>query len=118
MSEPQTDPTLVARCGLYCGACRSFLKGKCPGCRENTKASWCRIRSCCGDLGIPTCAQCPQVSDPMGCTKFNNFISKVFGFVFRSDRGACIRQIKELGLEGHAARMAASRSQTIRKGRA
>lgn len=118
MPESQADPRLVAHCGLYCGACRSYLKGKCPGCHGNTKATWCQVRSCCTQLGIATCAQCPNLSDPMECKKFNNFVSKVFGFVFRSDRGACIRQIKELGLEGHAARMAASHSQTIRKGRA
>ena len=28
----------VAACGLYCGACRKFVKGQCPGCKANTKA--------------------------------------------------------------------------------
>lgn len=37
----------VAYCGLYCGACKSHRKGKCPGCRENSKATWCEIRKCC-----------------------------------------------------------------------
>lgn len=37
------------------------------------------------------------------------------GFVLRSDRAACIDQIKRLGLEGHATTMAAARSQTIRR---
>mgnify|MGYP001174253203 CR=1 FL=1 len=38
---------LVAYCGLYCGQCTKYLKGKCPGCKENEKASWCKTRSCC-----------------------------------------------------------------------
>ena len=25
----------IAACGLYCGACRKFLIGKCPGCKHN-----------------------------------------------------------------------------------
>lgn len=33
------DEKLVAACGLYCGACHKFLTGKCPGCKENEKAS-------------------------------------------------------------------------------
>lgn len=34
----------VAYCGLYCGACQSYTKGKCPGCDANEKATWCEIR--------------------------------------------------------------------------
>ena len=37
---------------------------------------------------------------------FNNFISRVFALVMRSDRAGCIDQIKQLGLEGHAVAMA------------
>jgi Helix-turn-helix. len=42
------------------------------------------------------------------CPKFNAFISKVFGFVFRSDRGACIRRIREIGVENFAKEMTES----------
>jgi hypothetical protein len=51
----------------------------------------------------------------MTCRKFNNFMAKVFQVVFRSDRAACIDQIKQLGLEGHARAMAARGSQTIKR---
>ena len=60
MPEIKVDPTLVARCGLYCGACRSYLRGKCKGCSQNVKASWCAIRSCCGERNIATCAECTE----------------------------------------------------------
>jgi hypothetical protein len=30
-----TNPDLVAYCGLYCGACKAYRSGRCPGCRQN-----------------------------------------------------------------------------------
>ena len=34
------NPEKIAFCGLYCGACRQYLKEKCPGCRKNEKAKY------------------------------------------------------------------------------
>lgn len=115
MREITADKSLVAFCGLYCGACGSYLKERCPGCAANNKASWCGIRKCCKGKGILSCAECTDFADAMDCRKFNNLMSKLFGLVFRSDRGACIRQIKESGLEGHARKMASAKVQTIRR---
>ena len=115
MPEIQVDAGLVARCGLYCGACRSYLNGKCKDCAENAKATWCTIRTCCGDMQITTCAECKDFPDARDCNKFDNFVSRLFGLVFRSDRGACIDQIKALGLEGHAKAMAELGRQSIRR---
>ena len=115
MPEIQVDAGLVARCGLYCGACRSYLRGKCQGCSENVKATWCTIRSCCADRQIATCAECVDFSDPRDCKKFDNLMSRLFGLVMRSDRAACIAQVRELGLEGHASAMAALGRQSIRR---
>src|SRR4030066_402126 len=106
MKEIISNPDLVAYCGLYCGACKSYLKDKCPGCHENRKATWCKVRLCCTENQYATCADCRQFTDPLDCGKYNNFISRIFGIVFRSDRAACIRQVREIGLEGHADRMA------------
>ena len=115
MKEIITDKNLVAYCGLYCGACRSYLKGKCLGCHHNEKVTWCKVRSCCIGLGINSCAECKDYSDPMDCIKFNNFISRLVGFVLRSDRRACILQIRDKGLLGHAEDMAFKKRQTIRR---
>jgi hypothetical protein len=115
MKEIAADAKLVARCGLYCGACRAYLKEKCAGCLENHKATWCKVRTCCTDNKFASCADCQEFQDPMSCKKFNNIISKVFGFIFRSDRAACICQIRRLGIEGHAADMAKNKRQTIKK---
>ena len=115
MPEIQVDARLVARCGLYCGACRSYLRGRCQGCSENVKATWCAIRPCCADRQIATCAECADFSDPSECKKFDNLMSRLFGLVMRSDRAACIAQVRELGLEGHASAMAALGRQSIRR---
>ena len=114
--EPIVASTeLVAHCGLYCGACRSYRKGRCKGCHENAKAGWCKVRACCLERDYASCADCAEFADPNDCKLFNNFIARVFGFIFRSDRAACIRQIAKIGLEGHARDMAKNGRQTIRK---
>lgn len=109
------DSKLVAYCGLYCGACRSYLKDTCPGCHKNSKASWCKVRSCCAENNYSSCADCKKFEDPNACKNFNNAFSKVIGFVLRSDRKACIMQIKKLGLDGHAGDMASNKRQTIKR---
>lgn len=108
------DTQLVAYCGLFCGACGKYLRGKCPGCHDNTKASWCAVRSCNIERKLSSCAECSEFPDVKQCRKFNNAISKVFGFLFRSDRAACIAQIKSLGLLGHAEIMAGLGRQSIK----
>src|SRR5690242_19702409 len=98
MSPVPVDVNLVAHCGLYCGACKKHLSGKCPGCHGNDKASWCTVRSCCKEHGYATCADCKQFADPMACGKFNNVFAKLFGLVFNSSRSACIARIRVDGL--------------------
>jgi hypothetical protein len=115
MKEIVSDPNLVAYCGLYCGACGSYLKGRCPGCHENVKAKWCKVRSCCIESKCASCADCTEYADPRACKDFNNFMSKLFGLILRSDRAACVEQIRKLGVQGHADEMSKARRQTIRR---
>ena len=115
MNDVRTAPEMVAYCGLYCGACRSHVNGRCNGCHENSKATWCTVRACCIEKNIKSCAECTEHTDPNDCKKFNNFMSKLFGFVFRSDRAACIAQIKRVGIDGHAAIMAENKTHTIKR---
>jgi hypothetical protein len=112
--EVLADQSLIAFCGLYCGACRSYLKGKCPGCKDNIKASWCKIRQCCMENKLLSCADCVTI-ELMECKKYNNFISKAFGYIFNSDRSACINRIKEIGYENFANEMTDSKIQTIKR---
>ena len=109
------DKSLIAACGLYCGACRSYLKGRCPGCAGNQKATWCTVRSCCQEHHFHTCAECKEFADPVECRKFHNTISKIIGVLSRSNRRACIQMIKTKGLDDFAAYMTANRIQTIKR---
>lgn len=106
MKEIVADENLVAYCGLYCGACNKYLKGKCPGCHENEKASWCKVRSCCMENGFASCAECKDFDDIMDCKGFNNIFSRFFGLVFKSDRESCIKRIGEIGTTRFAEEMA------------
>lgn len=112
--EIVADKNLIAYCGLYCGACKSYLSGKCPGCHENTKASWCKIRQCNIENHLNSCADCKSI-DLLECKKYNNFFSKVIGFILKSDRPACISRIKDIGYEQFANEMAENKTQTIKK---
>ncbi len=114
MKEVVADTNLVAHCGLFCGACKRYLKGGCPGCAENEKATWCRIRTCCIENEYRSCADCRDHENPKDCAKFNSFLSRVFAVILRSDRRACIMQIKKDGIEAHAQAMAANKVVTLR----
>ena len=106
MTTAVADPALVAACGLYCGACRRYVAGKCPGCRENLNAGWCKVRSCCVTRGLGTCAECESYADPRDCEKFDNLVARVIGFVLRSDRAAGVDRIRAVGRDAFAAEMA------------
>ena len=115
MNEIVEDVEQVAYCGLYCGACRAFLKGRCPGCHAKKNASWCKVRSCCREWQALSCADCQEHDDVKDCKKFNNFIAKIFGWLFNSDRHACICQIKDKGILGHASIMTVKKCQSLKR---
>lgn len=104
--EIKSSPENIAYCGLYCEACGKYSKGKCPGCAKNEKATWCGVRKCCMTKGYKSCAECRTYSDVHECKEFHNPISRVIGFVFRSDRRGCIEYIKKNGYESFAEHMA------------
>lgn len=110
--EIKADTSLIAACGLYCGACRSYLSGKCPGCSENTKATWCKVRTCCSENSYKSCADC-SINDLTTCPKFHNFFSKMIGLILNSDRKACIAYIREKGYEAFADEMTSRKRQTM-----
>lgn len=114
-TEITTNENLVAYCGLYCGACKRYLAWKCNGCGKNEKATWCSVRSCCMQDWKWSCADCQIFSEINDCKMFNNFFSKLFWFIFSSDRKACIKRIKEIGKLEFAKEMAEKKTHTIKK---
>lgn len=115
MKEIIADKNLVSFCGLYCGACKKFLIDKCPGCAKNEKALWCKVRTCNAENKYSSCAECREYPNPMECKKYNNFFSRIFGFVLRSDRQAGIVRIKEIGLEAFTREMATRKLHAIKR---
>ena len=67
--------------------------------------SSCKVRKCCLERDYVSCAECDEY---LNCKKLNNLISKIFGFIFRSNRKANIMAIKEIGIEKWVDGMAAS----------
>ena len=90
------DVNLIAFCGLYCGSCVSFLKGKCPGSTENNKATWCKIRTCNVDSQLSNCAHY-QTTHPTECKELNYTIGQIFKLPYKTDRLASLQYITDKG---------------------
>jgi len=109
------DKYCVAYCGLYCAACRGYISGKCVGCIGNEKASWCKIRLCCIEKKINSCADCDEYEDVNRCKKYNNLFSKLISLLFNSDRKKCIDYIKCNGYDGFVEYMSDNGYRTIKR---
>ena len=105
----------IAYCGLYCGSCRSLRKGKCPGCHDNVKASWCKIRACCMERCFASCADCTDFENVRDCKKLNNIISKIFALAFKTNRPGSIESIRESGYDSFARAMAENGTMAVVK---
>lgn len=112
-TDMEANKENIAACGLYCGACRKFLSGKCLGCKKNEQAEWCKIRRCCIDKGYSTCAECS--CDVRKCRTYSNFIGKIFAVLFKSDRPACIDYIRQHGMEAYSEEMTRRGCQTMKR---
>jgi hypothetical protein len=88
--------TKVAVCGLFCGNCRKYQTDRCKGCAVQAGLAGCRIRTCAFERGFTTCAECEEMET---CKTLDNFIGKIFSFIFRSDRMGGLRMIRDEGME-------------------
>jgi len=91
----ENNKNLVAYCGLYCGSCGSYTKRRCKSCKSGGGFSSCKVRICCEEKNYETCAEC---KDFQTCKILNNFISKIFGFIFRTNRLSNLTEIKDKGI--------------------
>lgn len=88
---------LVAYCGIYCGECGAYKKGKCKGCKEGGGFSRCAVRICCKERSYATCAECDEF---LTCKKLDNFIARAFAFIFHQPpRIEKVKRIKEMGID-------------------
>lgn len=115
MKSNEANIELIAFCGLYCGECRSYKKGSCKGCKENTKATWCKIRKCNIEKNTSNCSECTDFNNLNECKLLNNFIGKVFGFIFKTDRVGSLEYIKKAGAIRYAEEMTANHTMSLKK---
>ena len=91
---------VIAHCGLVCSECGAFVKGRCDGCHsEKPKFRNCPVKRCNLEHAYVTCADCQEFGDLGECKKLNNWISKLFGLIFRSDRMGNLNRIRQTSLE-------------------
>ena len=101
--------TTVARCGLVCSTCGAFRRGRCGGCHSDKPMFvCCPVKACAVEKGCATCADCTDFTDLKACRKLNNFISRIFGLIFRSDRIGGLYRIREIGLDAFKSERQAS----------
>ena len=99
MSE-QTEAIVIAYCGLICSDCGAYKKNRCKGCHsEKPMNRNCKIKKCNIENNYVTCADCKEFDDLKKCRKLNNVISKVFSFIFRTNRIRNLNSIREVGID-------------------
>ena len=97
--EDGRGEVIIAYCGLVCSDCGMFKKNRCLGCQsEKPKFKNCSVRKCAISRNYNTCAECSDFENLGQCKKLNNIISKIFGFIFGTNRIGNLNRIKEVGL--------------------
>ena len=59
----------------------------------------CPVKKCNIERGYSTCAECAEYEDLRKCKNLNNWISKIFGFIFRTNKLRNLERIRKIGLE-------------------
>lgn len=95
---------IVGCCGLVCSNCGAHRKGRCQGCHSDKPMFRnCPVKTCVKFRGFATCAECSAYPDLTQCGKLHNFISRLMGWIFRSDRIGNLNRIRQEGLEAFKA---------------
>ena len=115
----QIETNLVSYCGFNCGACPTYIKGKCEGCKGDSPKcavgfKACKVRPCCIEKGINSCAYCDEFESVKDCKIYNPFMIKFGQFITRTNRRKGIEMIKEKGELEFVKFMAAKNLVTIK----
>ena len=95
-----TGEFVLAQCGLVCSNCGMFVKGRCQGCHsEKPMMRNCKVKKCCLDRQLSTCAECDEFVNLRECRKLHNWISRIFGFIFRTNRIGNLYRIRDVGAD-------------------
>jgi hypothetical protein len=96
----ELNENLVAYCGLYCGACPIYLKGKCKSCKDpNSDVHYksCKVRPCCTKNEYSTCAECNKYQSIDYCKDYNPLFLRFSQFLTQTSRKKGIEKIKNDG---------------------
>lgn len=52
------DKKLLGKCGFYCGACPTYIKGGCRGCEEEHTTGDCFTNDCVKEKKLNFCGEC------------------------------------------------------------
>ena len=52
------DEKLLGKCGFYCGACPTYIKGGCRGCEDEHTTGDCFTRDCVKEKKLNFCGEC------------------------------------------------------------
>lgn len=97
-AEPSA--VIVGCCGLVCSNCGAYTRGRCQGCHSDKPMfARCPVKACVKFRQYSTCADCSVYHDLKQCGKLHNFISRIIGFLFRSNRIGNLQLIRRIGLE-------------------
>ena len=90
-------------CGLVCSECGAYLKDKCGGCHSDKPMGYkCKVKPCVQEKNGVSCAGCGDFENLSECKKLNNWIAKIFEFIFRKNRIGNLCRIREIGIDGFA----------------
>ena len=121
-TDTSTQTDLLSYCGFYCGACPKYTKGDCQGCKgESPKCAVgfkaCKVRPCCIEKKLSTCAECDKYGSVKDCKIYNPFLIRFGQFITRSSRRKGIEMIQEKGESEFAKYMIDKNWVTIKLGK-
>jgi hypothetical protein len=98
----EKDQNLIAYCGFYCGACPTYVSGKCEGCRGSSAKcavgyKKCTVKPCCVENEFFTCADCTKYASTKDCKKYNPASIRFGEWASSTCRGMAIKMINEKG---------------------
>ena len=95
---------VLAYCGLVCSECGMYVKGRCQGCHtDKPMYKSCKVKPCALENNYTSCADCQEFENLRDCKKLNNFVSKIFAIIFRSNRIGNLERIAETGFDSFKA---------------
>ena len=97
-----SNENFIAHCGFYCGACPTYLSGKCEGCRGDSPKcavgmKKCKVKQCCVENGFFSCADCTKFTTTQDCEKYNPLSIKFGEWISNTSRKKAIEMIKAKG---------------------